>query len=346
MLLPFPEPVIWLFVLFNIISWFLLEVWALGLDIGFFIQEAKIHTIPGFLLAILLSSLAIISQIANVFPAIQYNPKEYSPYIWICILLALSFFPLKSLILTVKWLYRYFYVSNENKEKEDNLNMRKKYLLSCTLIEKRSYLSNENFNINDIVIKNNSDSIIKFERIIGIIMGTFIVICYEWFNFEYSYSKSKEYIYDSEILAYILSCLIVITTFFLTGISVINMISNIFTLNYKYEYESFYYLFWTLQVIVFISSIFSIGVYYVVVPEFYKNSGDKKIIFTLTCCTTIFMILETGSFAMIEYFIRYLVSLHGTDNDKLLISFNEKINKITNKEEKVIELIATNREEV
>lgn len=137
MLLLFPEFLVWMCVVANVISWFLLEVWTLGLDAAFFIKEAKINTLQGFLSAIVIITLAIISQIPNVFPAIQYNPKEYQIYIAICVLLALSFFPIKSLILTFRCVYRHFYLSKEENKRLEDIMKLKTYYMSLDLHSKR-----------------------------------------------------------------------------------------------------------------------------------------------------------------------------------------------------------------
>lgn len=345
MLLPFPEWTVWCCVIANIISWFLLEVWALGLDASFFLREAKINTISGFFLAIAVISLAIISQIPNVFPAIQYNPKEYSPYIAICVLIALSFFPIKSLILTCRMIYRYFYVSLEerifdskveqlrneymNLPKEQKMKIEFDYITNSENIDSQLDL----FNLYNSIHKKWYLCCINGRINIGTILGLFTVICYEWFNAEYSFSKWNEFVSNDGISAYILSILVVITTFYLTGISVISMFTSLFNPKLNYEYETFKIRYYIVQFLIFISSILSVGVYLVVVPNFYTNNEIKKYLFTICCCLTIFMILETGSYAMVNYFFKFLISYYGTVNDKTLIEINDKIFnlKITNK---------------
>lgn len=68
----------------------------------------------------------------------------------------------------------------------------------------------------------------------GTILGCFNVICYEWFNAEYSYVKWNEFISNDGYSAYILFILVVITTFYLTGVSVINMFTGLFRFNLRY----------------------------------------------------------------------------------------------------------------
>ena len=178
MLLPFPIEIVWLCVVFNVISWFLLEVWALGLDIGFFIEKAKLNTLTGFFTALLIVSLALISQIPNVFPAIQYNPKEFSIEIAICVLIALSFFPIKSLILTVDYYY-------SDKEKERKLKAYKDSALNQTRTQKLSR-TGPTF---EVINKQPSD-FSGLINIIGKFVGFSLVFFYEWFNVEYSFSKA------------------------------------------------------------------------------------------------------------------------------------------------------------
>lgn len=63
---------------------------------------------------------------------------------------------------------------------------------------------------------------------------------------------------------------------------------------------------------------------------------------TACCCTTIFIILETGSFAMVNYFFNYLLSIYGTDDDKELIKLNKQIENLTiidNSSKEVIQLV-------
>lgn len=323
MLLPFSEGLIWTCVVCNVISWFLLEVWALGLDIGFFLKEGKITTISGFFTALIIVGLALISQIPNIFPAIEYNPKVYSIYIAICVLLALSFFPIKSLILTTKKIHNYFYLEKEHRlclEKGEDI---REYILSFPREVKLGSTISPDY------IYNNTKLHGKCLFSLGNLIGLFIIICYEWFNAEYSYIKTKEFIYDNEAVAIILSVLIVITTFYLTGLSVIRMINNItntiFSCNYTFEYESFKLLYYLLQVIVFVSSIFSVGVYYVVVTNFYIDDYTEKVLLTSTVCLTIFVILETGSSAMVTYFIELLIAKYGSDDDKKILHINNMV---------------------
>ena len=153
---------------FNVISWFLLEVWTLGLDIKFFIEKAKLHTLKGFFCAFVIICTAIVSQIPNMFPAIQYNDKKFSVEIAICVLLALSFFPIKSLILTVDWYYSDKEKGNKlNMFKENVLKMPRKWKLNQTDTEYNSNLSYSK--------RTMTESIGKF-------IGFVLVFFYEWFN--------------------------------------------------------------------------------------------------------------------------------------------------------------------
>lgn len=161
----------------------------------------------------------------------------------------------------------------------------------------------------------------------GTILGCFTVVCYEWFNAEYSYVKWNEFISNDGYSAYILSILVVITTFYLTCMSVINMFTSLFKFNINYEFQKFYLPYIVIQILICLSSILSVGVYYVVVLDFYHNDYNKSILLTVCCCTTIFMILETGSFAMVNYFFNHLLSIYGTDDDKKLIKLNRQIDK-------------------
>jgi len=151
-----------------------------------------------------------------MFPAIQYNDKKFSVEIAICVLLALSFFPIKSLILTVDWYY-------SNKEKGNKLNMFKENVLKMPRKWKLNQTDTE-YNSNLSYSKRTvTESIGKF-------IGFVLVFFYEWFNAQYSYSKAKVYIYDSDIIGIILAILVVFTTFYLTGLVVIRLTSMVFEL--------------------------------------------------------------------------------------------------------------------
>lgn len=337
MLLPFPEPIVWLCVVCNIISWFLLEVWALGLDADFFIKEAKINTLKGFLSASIIIVLAIISQVPNVFPAIQYNPKLYSPYIFVCVVVALSFFPIKSLILTCYSINDYLYLSDEEKEKKQFLKITQEHFLKKN-VEEKLLLTNDTIKkfFNDYLgtifpetdyLKYENQKITKYCNF-GYVLGGFVTICYEWFNAEYSFHKWQEFVSDDAITKYVFSILVVITTFYLTGLSIIKMFSSLFDRRIVYEHESFKKLYFLIQLIVFLSSILSVGVYFVVVRDFYKDRTIKYLL-TSTCCIAIFMILETGSYAMVDYAFDLLIEKYGTVKELKLLKMNRYIKNLT-----------------
>lgn len=85
----------------------------------------------------------------------------------------------------------------------------------------------------------------------GTILGCFNVICYEWFNAEYSYVKWNEIISNDGYSAYILFILVVIIKFYLTGVSVINMFTGLFRFNLRYEFQNFYLQYIILQILIF-----------------------------------------------------------------------------------------------
>ena len=95
-----------------------------------------------------------------------------------------------------------------------------------------------------------------------------------------------------------------------------------------YEYETFFLLNLVLQCFVFISSVFSVGVYYVVINDFYDVEWKRKL-FSIDCCIVIFIILETGSMAMVTYFIEFLISKYGTTNDIHILNYNNSIKSLT-----------------
>jgi hypothetical protein len=77
------------------------------------------------------------------------------------------------------------------------------------------------------------------------ILGCFNVICYEWFNAEYSYVKWNEFISNDGYSAYILFILVVITTFYLICLricldSILDMNFKIFTYNILF-YKSLFF---------------------------------------------------------------------------------------------------------
>lgn len=328
MLLPFPEWLVWSCVVSNVISWFLLEIWALGLEASFFLREAKINTLNGFFLSILIIILALISQVPNVFPALQYNPKIYHPYITVCVLIALSFFPIKSLILTCKKIHRFIYLSSEENKIINKTNGLRQHYFKMSFDDKMKIPFSSDISVpsNELNEYNLED---KYDFNIGTFLGGVIVIFYEYFNAEYSFVKWNEFVSSDGYSSYILSILVVITTFYLTGITVINIFESLFRPNLKYKYESFFICYIVTQILIFISSILSVGVYLVVVSDFYHDQEIKKYSFTICCCITIFMILETGSYAMVDYLFDYIISKYGTINDKKLIEINTKISLMT-----------------
>ena len=95
-----------------------------------------------------------------------------------------------------------------------------------------------------------------------------------------------------------------------------------------YQYESFFWLNAFLQTFVFISSIFSVGVYYVVVTEFYSLLW-MKYLFSTVCCVVIFIILQTGSMSMVTFFIELLIAQYGTEDDKRLLQYDNLIRSKT-----------------
>ena len=76
--LPFPSVIIWLCIICNIYSWFLLECWSMCYEIRELVKvkskeelalKKNINPYIKFVLGIIILSLALISQIPNVFPA-------------------------------------------------------------------------------------------------------------------------------------------------------------------------------------------------------------------------------------------------------------------------------------
>lgn len=332
LMLPFNKVICYIAVVCNILSWFLLEVWALGLDCKYYIEKLKFNTYLGLIKLIIIVGLSMLSQVPNVYPALEYNDKKYSILIWISVTVALSFFPIKSMFLLIEKMSKN--VTDNKKElyllifKEKMLGKSNEYKLQNYLNEDiKFFIKNE---MNDIEeIYNDISSKIKF---LFNPLTIFFLFFYEFFVVDYTFSKTKIYIYHSEKFSVFISIIVCITTFFFTGkvifhslLRYYNIISGSFY--YKkigYKYETFKFSYYIFQLLVFISSFFSIGVYYVVVTNFYENNKLRDLL-TFVVCFVIFMILHTGSINMVNYFFNFLLKKYGTINDKNCIIFNENI---------------------
>jgi len=332
LLLPFNIIICYFCVIFNIISWFLLEVWALGLDLKFYILKFSFHTFFGFFKLLFIILISIFSQLPNVYPAIEYNDKKYSIYIAISVSVALSFFPIKSFIL----FFEYLSLSHRDRQKFQKFKDWKKYYLNKDVNFKHEHCEEDPQFISPNLIKENFN-------FISFIISPIIICIYCIFIILYSFEKTKIYIYDSFYVGFFVAFFVFITNFYLTSLIVFdninfyfNLYKNFFVLNLNsYEYSCFKFEYFFLQIFCFFSSIFSVGVYYVVVTNFFIQIY-WKIMFTVVCCFVIFTILQTGSKNMINYFFEYFISRYGNENDNKILKYNQKIRNFTFEEYQVL----------
>lgn len=312
--LPFPIIIKWICVISNFITWSLLEIWAL--------RDYKIKWHPIVIPIIILS---LICNAPSAFLAVQYNEKRFQIPIVIFVLGSMSFFPIRSLLES----WEYFTINSKNLIKTNKLRVYLKQTDFFKLVPLVGIIKRNSININGLYYiketeENNDYKINNWStwKIFYFILTIPIIFGYEWYTGEYSYYKLKEYIWDNEIFAYIFAFIICFVSFYLTVETV--MIGDKWI---SYPFTCYYEIYYILQFLILLMSIFSVGPIFELIYNFYPHTNNKIWFLLITSCLTIFMILHRGCASMVFWFIIFLVRNNDNKIDIELLDTIDDIDK-------------------
>jgi hypothetical protein len=271
-------------------------------------------------------AISLLSQIPSVYPAIQYNKGSISIPAGIVVMLGGAVLPLRSIQLSIE---KYFNLTSAKKQGIDTqkqelfvnlIRENKQRFINMTDNEKDQFITT----LNDIRKLDDSpekiqaywahllsstnftpppslDCISLGSTQLSKALGLALTGVYQYVIGEYTYSKTKENVWNNDLFAGILSSLVVGSTLCLTGSAMINSAENLFqsitginkdvrsqqeTLAKKLRSKTMT----ALQGLGVAVNFLSLGATYIIWNEFYKNETEKKA-FEITMCSAIFLLL-------------------------------------------------------
>ena len=176
----------------------------------------------------------------------------------------------------------------------------------------------------------------------GLGLGAYLSGVFEYALGDYTYSLTKEEVYDNDALAVAFASLAVICTSYLYIQSIVGTSQRVFSVasdlangkearNLGWQLRP--KLSATLTALAFSIDALALGPTYVIWGDFYDQNKGKHDLFLSAMCTSLFLILFTASLDIANDLCSYSI-MNGTEKEKGILAFSQELQRLASAVEK------------